>query len=317
MVNIVLDEPDLEPFLLDIKRHLEGKEVQVQETRLRRNIRRASSSFLVWDGKLFRRTIAGPKVVVPRNLRERAIRMFHDSIGHWDGQTSRQFITERFWWPRVVGDMHHHVKSCRGCQHVKPVPKYHKTLRTPLTGLFDTFSIDFAGPLVPGPDGERYLLVAVEHLTGWPMARATLSDTADVVETFVKEEILRPFGPPGTIVSDNAKAFTAPVMEDLMNAYGCRWRTVAEYAPMSNGRAERMVGTIKRGIAKTIFSEKKPWTSTIEDVLFGYRRRRMGPHLSPFHLLYGVPPRMTPFDSPEMFDDRQNPEERQIETLAI
>ena len=101
------------------------------------------------------------------------------------------------------------------------------------------------------------------------MARAKLSDTAEVVETSVKEEILRPFGPPGTIVSYNAKAFTAPVMEDIVNAYECRWRTVAEYAPMSNGCAERMVGTIKRCIANTTFSEKRPWPSTIEDVLFG------------------------------------------------
>ena len=78
-----------------------------------------------------------------------------------------------------------------------------------------------------------------------------------------------------------------------------------------------MVGTIKRGIANNIFSEKKLWPSKIEDVLFGYLRRRMGPHLLPFHLLYGVPPRMTPFDSPAMSDDPQNPEEREIETLAI
>ena len=92
----------------------------------------------------------------------------------------------------------------------------------PLTGLFDSFSIDFAGPLVAGPGGERYLLVAVEHLSGWPMARATPSNTADVIETFVKEEILRLFRPPGTIVSDNSKALTAPFMKYLMNAYGCR-----------------------------------------------------------------------------------------------
>ena len=43
----------------------------------------------------------------------------------------------------------------------------------------------------------------------------------------------------------------------------------------------------------------------------------MGPHLSSFHLLYGVRPRMTTFDSPAMSDDPQNPKDREIETLTI
>ena len=316
-VAVVIEEPDLEPHLLDIKRHLEGRPVQVGDPRLRRNIRRASNSFLVWDHQLFRRTPHGPKVVVPRHLRERAIKMFHDSIGHWDGETTQQFLAERFWWPRMVGQMYAHIKSCKGCQLAAAVPKYRTTLRTPITGLFDTFSIDFAGPLVPGPQGERYLLIAVEHLSGWPMARATTSDTADVVRSFVTEEILLPFGPPGVFVSDNAKAFTAPIMQDLMETYGTKWRTVGEYAPMSNGRAERMVGTIKRAIAQTVLTEERPWTTTFGDVLYGYRRRRMGVHPSPFQLLYGTPPRMTPFDSQPMLVDPHDTGSREVENLAI
>lgn len=50
-----------------------------------------------------------------------------------------------------------------------------------LTGLSDTFSIDFAGTFPVSPTGETYLIVAVEYLTGWPIARATKYDTSDEV----------------------------------------------------------------------------------------------------------------------------------------
>ena len=308
---------DLEPALQDIKLHLEGKEMVTEDVRLRRNARRAGRHFLVWNNQLFRRTTLGPKVVVPRQLRQRVLRMFHDSIGHWDVETTRQFIAERFWWPRMPVSISHHVRSCDGCQRAAAVPRYRTTLRAPLTGLFDTFSLDFAGPLIPGPGGERYLLIAVEHLTSWPIAIATVSDTADVVHDFVKEHILHPFGSPRVFVSDNAKCFTAPVMKQLMSDYATRWRTVGEYAPMSNGRAERMVGTIKRAIAKTVLTDQQPWTQALGNILFGYRRRRLGFHPSPYELMYGVPPRMTPFDSQPLAEEPQDAAQREIELLAI
>ena len=310
-------EPDIEPFLLDVKRHLNCQEIKAEDPRGRRSVRRSAKSFLLWNGELFRRTQLGPKIILPKPMRKEAIVMFHDNIGHWDGETTRQFIVERYWWPNVVRDVFGHVKSCKGCQLASPVPKYRTTLRMPLTGLFDTFSIDFAGPLPVGPGGEKYALVAVEHLTSWPMVLATTTDTADTVLKFIAEQIVHPFGPPGTIISDNARCFTAAVVENLVSSYGTRWKTVAEYAPMSNGRVERMVGSIKRAIAKTIFNGHVNWVESIPDILFGYRRRRLAGHPSPFQLMYGVPPRMTPRDPTPLLQEPLDPRSRALETFAI
>ena len=65
----------------------------------------------------------------------------------------------------------------------------------PITNLFDSFSIDFAGPFSPAQDGSRFMLVSVEHLTGWPLAEATARSTAHVVIDFVSRNIIYPFGP--------------------------------------------------------------------------------------------------------------------------
>lgn len=46
---------------------------------------------------------------------------------------------------------------------------YKRSLKIPVKGLFEIFSVDFAGPLphVVSTDGMVYEIGAVEHLTGW------------------------------------------------------------------------------------------------------------------------------------------------------
>lgn len=81
---------------------------------------------------------------------------------------------------------------------------------------------------------------------------ATKRATAEIVLKFMCEKIIPVFGAPRTIISDNATCFTAKVLQDFMSKQGIRWHTVLAYAPMSNGKAERMVGTIKRSIGRIV-----------------------------------------------------------------
>lgn len=70
------------------------------------------------------------------------------------------------------------------------MPNYSTNATIPLTDLFDTFSIDFAGLLPKSKEGNRYTLIAVEHLTNWPIAVATKTATGAEVFRFVNEEII-------------------------------------------------------------------------------------------------------------------------------
>lgn len=69
--------------------------------------------------------------------------------------------------------------------------------------------------------------------------------TATTVKEFMENNIMHSFGPPKLVVSDNEGCFTAVCLDGFMKEHGIRWTAVASYAPMSNGKAERMVGTIK------------------------------------------------------------------------
>ena len=64
-----------------------------RESRMKSNVK----NFLVWESKLFRRSIHGLRVVVQISDREKVLKDFHDDIGHWDLKNNRQFVTERYW----------------------------------------------------------------------------------------------------------------------------------------------------------------------------------------------------------------------------
>lgn len=105
-----------------------------------------------------------------------------------------------------------------------------------LKELFDTFSINFAGPFPPGPIEEKYLLVAVKYLIGWKLACAINYDTPDEVSKVWKEDIIFCFGLPKSSVTYNERSFTANNIQIFIKDNNIIWKTFLEYAPMSNGR---------------------------------------------------------------------------------
>ncbi len=59
----------------------------------------------------------------------------------------------------------------------------------------------------------------------------------------------------------------------------------------SNGRAERMVRTLKTALQKAAGSAVDTWNRVLTSILSGYLRRPGPTGLSPFELMYGVAPR--------------------------
>lgn len=127
-----------------------------------------------------------------------------------------------------------------------------------------------------------------------PHSSLDLTRPCNICRTFcgspevLQEEILLQFGPPRTIDADNAKAFIAGAVVDLMIKKGIRWRTLLEYAPMRNGRAERMVGTSKRAIAKIVLNGGPGSVEAIVKVVSDYRCRKLAERHSAHELLHVV-----------------------------
>ncbi len=135
-------------------------------------IKRKSKNYFIGDGNLFRRTKKGARYIPNIDDRPDLLTALHDDIGHWDFRASYKILADRYWWPSMRNDVAAHVRTCDECQKTKPYARYKSAQHQPVSGIFDTWSLDFAGPLPRTARGNRYLLVGVEHLTGWPVAAA-------------------------------------------------------------------------------------------------------------------------------------------------
>lgn len=179
------------------------------------------------------------------------------------------------------------------------------------------FSIDFSRPLPRCCNGEKYLLMAVKHLTDWAIVKETTRDTSYVFQSFVEDEIHFTFGLLRKIISDNARCFTSSRVQTFMDINGIQWKPVLQYTPMSNGKVKRVLGAIKQSIKQTTLSTGGSWPKLINQVVYGYLSRLLAWQRSPFFLVYGVQPRLCSVDSEPLFANPMDPSFRLLETLSI
>ena len=83
-----------------------------------------------------------------------------------------------------------------------------------------------------------YILLAVDYVSKWVEAAATLNNDARTVLKFLQKQIFTRFGTPRAIVSDEGSHFCNKLFDNLLAKYGVRHRTALPYHPQSNGQAE-------------------------------------------------------------------------------
>jgi hypothetical protein len=73
--------------------------------------------FFVDDNRLWRKDSHGAhKLVIPPGRRLDIIRIAHDSLGHKAFYATKAHISQCFWWPSMVSDVHWYTKTCHICQ---------------------------------------------------------------------------------------------------------------------------------------------------------------------------------------------------------
>lgn len=105
------------------------------------------------------------------------------------------------------------------------------------------------------------------------------------------EQITFCFEPPKMIISDNRRCFSVNEIQKFMKVNKIMWKMAMEYALRSNGRAERMVGTIKKQVAERVFQKQQSCNAAIRPISYGYQRKAKYRQPGSFQLMYGVVPR--------------------------
>ena len=221
----------------------------------------------------------GSRVVVPAKLRERVLETLHE--GHI-GMVKMKGLSQGFvWWPNIDKDIEGTVRNCEGCQEIANNPARAPLHRWEYPALpWQRLHIDFAGP-VQG----KMLMVVIDAHSKWPEIVVMENTTAEETVSTLPSLFAR-MGLPDQIVSDNGPQFTSDIFKKLATVNGIKHVTGAPYHPSTNGQAERLVQSFKKGVKAG--KSSRTLQHKLDRFLLAYRS---APHatteLSPAQLLLG------------------------------
>jgi hypothetical protein len=251
-------------------------------------------------------------IVPPRSQMPALLKNYHDHhlAGHLAAGNTHQRIAERFYWPGMKKDISEYVQTCRTCQKrtrqkgeapLNPIPK------NPIP--FHQVGIDVVGPLPRTLTGFRYIVVAVDHFTKWPEARALEEADAQSITRFLYEDIISRHGIPAILSSDQGTEFVNEMVAALTNVYKISHIKTTAYHPQGNGQVERTNQTLKNILAK-ITPTSGDWSHYLPSALSVIRNtRQASTKFSPSELLYGYPMRHHYGQQESSPPDPEDPEE--------
>ncbi|KAG2191010.1 hypothetical protein INT47_007878, partial [Mucor saturninus] len=197
------------------------------------------------------------------------------------------------------------VDTCMTCQARRKIRNRRVTPGYPVptpSRPFYLVSCDIVGPLEETPSGNKYIIVAVDYLTKWPIAAAIKDATAETTEQFIQDHIVSVHGTPSFLITDRGSNYVSTYLKTYLNKIECTHRMSTSRRPQSNGQVERMNYTLVQTMAKLRRDDgNKPWDNYIQAALMTIRTMtNEATGYTPSMLLYGydmrtpstwVPPR--------------------------
>ena len=234
------------------------------------------------NGKEYKAVVV-PKILIPTILKE-----MHDKLGHFGVSKTYSLIKRYYFWPKMIKHIQRQVEKCSLCRREKMTTDKYQLETTEIPHqAFSKVGIDLIVELDVSHQGNKNILVIVDHLTSFPIAIPIPNkEAATVVEAFHKHFILA-YGCPNIILSDNGKEFANDTMAYLCDSYNIKHSFTSPYMPQSNGKVENFNKFLKASIRKLCQEDPLAWDQVLDQIVWAYR---CCPHTStgesPFFLVY-------------------------------
>ena len=232
--------------------------------------------------------------VVPRSLREDALRGCHDDAGHQGQERTLHLVKQRFYWSSVEQDVRDYVKCCERCVVSKtPEPQ----ARAPLESITTTaplqlVCIDFWSA-EDSKNKPVNVLVVTDHFTKLAHAFLCPDQTAKQVARKLWDSYFCFYGFPERIHSDQGATFESELIAALLQVSGVRKSRTTPYHPMGNGAVERFNRTLGGMIRALPPREKLSWPRMLHTLTFMYNSTvHETTGFPPFYLMFGRVPRL-------------------------
>ncbi len=230
----------------------------------------------------------GGTIVVPQKLRPFVLAMYHFKT-HSGAKKMQMTIQLKYYWKEMRNDVREFCAGCVLCSIYKTSSQGKAELGTPRKILHPghTWQIDICSGLV-SVKGQSSFLCMVDMYTGYAIPVALKGETTEDVARVVEQYIIKPFGPPAEISSDNARNLGGGPMKKLCAFYGIKHRQTIPYSPISHGLVEsanRYITQLVR-IFSDQFQANWPDVLTIAALINNSVPRHSLNNHSPYYLMY-------------------------------
>ena len=185
---------------------------------------------------------AGPRMIIPSNLREEFLSRIHAS--HQGVTKSQLRAKDSVYWPKMMSDIEELVGKCDTCKRNAKSNKKEPMIGHEIpTQPWQILSSDLFEL-----EGHQYVLV-VDHFSKMPFARHLKSTSSGEVVKFCKD-LFAVHGVPQRLYSDNGPQYSSVEFRNFSLDWEFEHITSSPHYPQSNGFAERYVGIVKDTLLK-------------------------------------------------------------------
>src|SRR6202795_643136 len=265
---------------------------------MKRFLKKATQFYLRED-RMFKKNGTQPPLLVIRDSKKKVaiLTQAHEKLGHKGEQAVYDLVRNRFYWPYLRTDVHHHVASCHKCQ-IRNFKKMEAPLTISMpTSLFEKIYVDVM--FMPQSGRFRYIVTAKDDLSGATEASALRNNNSESLASFFWEKIYCRYRAVGHVVTDNGPEVKG-AFEILLKRIGIPQIRISPYNKRANGVVEREHRTLREAIVKSCEKDQegriKNWHKHIDLAVFAERvtvSKVTG--YSPYQLLHGQLP-LLPFD---------------------
>ncbi|KAE8988936.1 hypothetical protein PF005_g15497 [Phytophthora fragariae] len=239
------------------------------------------------------------RLVVPETLQRDVLHHYHSSLegGHQGIGRTYQRIRDHFHWRGLYRSVQRYVGECVDCETGKgrPTLQGESPGNIQATYPFQIIAMDHIPSLPKSHKGNTELLIWVDLFTGYVIAKASASRTAQTIAESYEECVFRRFGASEVIRHDREPGFMADFFRSFNKILGQRQRATMAYQPQANGTAERMVQTTTRALKMYVQElDQRDWDEYAERLTFAIstaQDRVRGE--TPFYLVHGWDARST------------------------
>ncbi|KAH0811943.1 hypothetical protein GEV33_010848 [Tenebrio molitor] len=235
----------------------------------------AEKCYTIKEDKVCRIVDGEPKIIIPRDVRWRVVKMFHDDNGHPGFDRTLDAIRQNYWFSDMRRFVKKFVGHCIACMTAKrPTGKRQAKLH-PIEKIaepFHTLHLDHLGPFC--------------KTSNEPVPNTSSSHACQTLANLIKLVHV-----PKRVITDRGKAFDCQEFRQFCASQNIVHVKNAIASPRSNGQIERSNRTILEALSASVDGKHDDWDNHVAKIQRGINSTKNATTgIAPSELLYGLRP---------------------------